>query len=171
DQAEALFSANESDPESLKQAGQKVQEARAVLASIRAAHLAVIRQTELDNALSSFDVYAREKAKPTEITAFENMSRAALRLKEKASGEFDNILDEMKSTTWNVLWRDNNFVIGRFEFLRDQPFLFPDRKLHEALVERGLGAIQREDMNSLRTVVWDMYRAKASGSWSDEVHL
>ena len=99
------------------------------------------------------------------------MSRAAQRLRDKSSGEFDNILEEMKSTTWNVLWRDDAFVIGRFELLRDQPFLFPDRRLHEALVERGRDALQREDMHSLRNVVWDMYRAKASGSWSDEVHL
>lgn len=169
DEAGALFV--EDDPESIKKAGQKVQEARALLAAIRAGYLPIIRQAELDNTLSSFDLYARNAAKPTELAAFENMARAALRLKDNSSGEFDNILDEMKSTTWNVVWRDDNFVIHRFHWLRERPFLFPDRKLHDGLVEKGQAALDREDISLLRIVVSDMHRAKASSSWSDEVHL
>lgn len=171
DQAQSLCANNESDPEAMKQAGQKVQEARTMLSGVRASHLTIIRQTELDSAISTFDKHAREHAKATEVTAFENMARAAQRLKDNSSGEFDNILDEMRSTTWNVLWREDDFAIGRFQWLSEQHFFFPDQKLHAGLVEQGHEALKRNDLDLLRRIVLELYRAKATTSWSDELHL
>jgi molecular chaperone DnaK len=154
----------------MKQAAQKVQEARAMLAGIRASNLAIIRQAELDGAMTSFDNHAREHAKPTEITAFESMARTAQRLKDNSTGEFDNVLEEMRSTTWNILWRLDDFVIGIFDRFSGQPFLFPDKDIHAALVKKGHDAVERENMDQLRAVVLEMYRAKGSASWSDELH-
>ena len=98
------------------------------------------------------------------------MARTAQRLKDNSTGEFDNVLEEMRSTTWNILWRLDDFVIGIFERFSGQAFLFPDKNLHAALIEKGQDAVERKNMDQLRAVVWEIYRAKGSASWSDELH-
>jgi len=170
DQAQSLCSVGESDPESMKHAAQKVQEARAMLAGIVASHIAIVRQADLDGVMAYFERVSRARARQTEIAAFETMARTAQRLRDNSSGEFNHVLDEMWSTTWNIWWRQDDLVLAAFERLSNQAFLFPDKTVHAALVDKGNQARQRNDMEQLREVVWQMFRAKASVSWTDELH-
>ncbi len=105
DQAHAACEDPAADPEATKDASQKIQQARSMLSGVRINHLAVIRQADLYRAVEVFNQLAREHAKPSEETAFEAMTRTAERLIGNSSGEFDNVLDEMRGTTWNILWR------------------------------------------------------------------
>jgi molecular chaperone DnaK len=171
DQAHILCELSAADPESAKEASQKVQQARSLLSGIRASHLTVIRQAELDQAVEVFNQIAREHAKPSEEAAFDNMIRTAERLMRNSSGEFDNVLEEMRGTTWSILWRQDVFVAATFSRFSEQPYLFPDQHAYRALIQQGGGALAREDYDELREVVRRLYLIKATSSWADELNL
>jgi molecular chaperone DnaK len=157
------------DPEAIKDASQRVQQARSMVATIRAEHIAAIRASELDRSVQSFDQLAREHAKPSEESAFSAMTRTAERLISNSSGEFDNILDEMRDTTWNILWRQDIFVASTFRRFSEQPHLFPDQHSYAALIESGNETLASEDFQELRNIVGRLYLLKATSSWSDEL--
>ena len=169
DQAHDACENPAADPETVKDASQKVHQARSMLSAVRNEHLAVIRQSELDRAVETFNQLAREHAKPSEETAFEAMIRTAERLISNSSGEFDNVLDEMRDTTWNILWRQDEFVAATFTRFSEQPYLFPDQHAYAALIETGNEALAREDYGELRNVVGRLYLLKAMSSWTDEL--
>jgi len=171
DEAHGLCSQAAPDPEATKLASQKVQNARSMLAGVRSNHLPIIRQAELDRAAGVFDQLAREHAKPSEESAFDNMVRTAERLISNSSGEFDNVLDEMRGTTWNILWRQDAFVAATFSRFSERPYLFPDLQAYRTLLSKGAAALDSEDYNELREVVGRMYLIKATSSWTDELHL
>lgn len=171
DQAHVLTALPVADPECAKEASQKVQQARSLLSGVRTNHLTVIRQAELDRAVEIFNQVAREHAKPSEETAFDNMVRTAERLISNSSGEFDNVLDEMRGTTWNILWRQDGFVAATFSRFSEQPYLFPDQQAYNGLIERGTEALEREDYAELREIVGRLYVIKATSSWADELRL
>ena len=56
------------------------------------------------------------------------MTRTAERLVSDSSGDFDNVLDQMRDTTWGVMWRQDSFVAATFERFSAQPYLFPDQQ-------------------------------------------
>jgi molecular chaperone DnaK len=169
DQAHVACEDLAADPEATKEAAQNVQRARTLLSGVRANHLSVIRQAELDQTVESFNQFAREHAKASEASAFDTMTRTAERLISNSSGDFDNILDEMRETTWNVVWRQDDFVAATFRRFCEQPHLFPDQHAYAHLIERGNAALARDDYEELRPIVGGLYRAKASSSWTDEL--
>jgi len=169
DQAHDACENPAADPEAIKDASQKVTQARSMLSAVRTEHLPAIRQAELDRAVEVFDQLARQHAKPSEETAFDAMTRTAERLISNSSGEFDNILDEMRDTTWNILWRLDSFVAGTFNKFSEQPYLFPDQHAYAALVESGNESLARADYEELRNVVGRLYMLKATSSWNDEL--
>lgn len=171
DQANTLCESPTSDPEAVKEAAQKVQQARSMLSGVRANNLAAIRQAELDRAVETFNQHARENAKASEQAAFDNMVRTAERLISNSSGEFDNVIDEMRSTTWNVLWRQDDFVVATFSRFSEQIFLFPDQQSYRDLIAQGNEALENEDFEELREVVGRLYFIRSSSSWNDELLL
>jgi molecular chaperone DnaK len=157
------------EPEAVKDASQKVQQARSMLSAVRTEHLVAIRRAELDRAVEVFGELAREHAKSSEEGAFDAMTRTAERLLSNSSGDFDNVLDEMRDTTWNILWRQDSFVAATFDRFSEQPYLFPDQHAYIALVEKGTESLSGADYEELRNVVGRLYLLKATSSWVDEL--
>jgi len=157
------------DPEAIMEASQQVRQARSLLSAVRSEHLPVMRRAELDRAMEVFDQLAREHAKPSEEKAFGAMIRDAERLICNSSPEFDNVLDEMRDTTWNILWRQDSFVVATFSRFSEQPYLFPDQQAYATLVESGNEFLGKADHEELRNVVGRLYQLKAPSSWTDEL--
>jgi molecular chaperone DnaK len=169
DQAYAACENPSADPEALKEASQHVQRARTALSAVRLQHLPKIRQAELDRAVQVFNEVAREHAKPAEETAFDTMTRTAERLVSDSSGDFDNVLDQMRDTTWGIMWRQDSFVAATFERFSAQPYLFPDQQAYSALLEQGSECLAGAHYDRLREVVDRLYALKAMGDWTDEL--
>jgi molecular chaperone DnaK len=169
DQAHAACENPSADPEALKEASQHVQRARTALSAVRLQHLPKIRQAELDRAVQVFHEVAREHAKPAEETAFDAMTRTAERLVSDSSGDFDNVLDQMRDTTWGIMWRQDAFVAATFERFSAQPYLFPDQRAYTALLEQGTGCLAGAHYDRLREVVGRLYALKATGDSTDEL--
>lgn len=152
DQALAA-STDDGNPEKSKEAMDRVQEAKKLLAKIRGANLKPIRQMELDNVVGFFDEHVRQHAKPSEETQFDNAVRSARRAIELNDSSFENYLDDLRGKNFDILWRQDSFVVHRFQWLVKSPHLFPDQAQFRQLVTMGQKAAEDDDMQKLREVV------------------
>ncbi|VVD29217.1 Hsp70 family protein [Paraburkholderia dioscoreae] len=149
----AKTDAAKGDPESAKQAMDDVQEAKKLLALTRRANLRDIRTVDLESCVSMFDEIVRRHARPAEETAFDNLAATARRAIASPSGDFESHLREMRGKNWDILARQDWFVIDRFKWLAGAPHLFHNAKEHEQLALTGLAALEKNDIDQLRNVV------------------
>ncbi|EKD63174.1 MAG: hypothetical protein ACD_51C00325G0001 [uncultured bacterium] len=153
---------NESDPETAKQALDSVQEAKKLLADVRKAHNKPIRQMDLDSCLRFFNESVREHARQTEATAFDNLARTAQRAIDSNNGDFENFLDQMRRRNFDILWRQDWFVVDRFKQMATEYWQFVDRRQHNELVANGVEAIKADDIDKLRQVMYQLYSIRSS---------
>jgi len=146
-------SADDESPEQSKEAMDRVQDAKKLIAKIREANLKTIRQIELENVVEFFDDQVRQHAKPSEETQFDNAVRSARRAIETNDSSFENYLDDLRGKNWDILWRQDSFVVHRFQWLAKSPHLFPDQAQFRQFVAMGQKAAEDDDMQKLRDVV------------------
>jgi molecular chaperone DnaK len=103
-----------------------LQEAKKLLAETRKDNLKTIRQLDLDGVTKFFDDNVREFSKPNEITSFDNLVSTAKRVISSPSGDFESHLRELRGKLYEILWRQDWFVIDRFNNLADSPHLFTE---------------------------------------------
>ncbi len=168
DQASAIRP-GETDPETAKQALDNVLEAKKLLAQARKEHLKEFRQLDLDHCIEFFNSHVREHARPTEANAFDNLSRTAQRAIDKQSNDFEEHLDELRSKNFQILWRQDWFVVQRFKSLAEDAYLFPDKHQHAQLVAIGTEAIRADDMDKLRRVVAELDSLRIGSGADDDV--
>ena len=145
----ASLDAAETDPETSKEAIDSILEAKRLLAEVRKSHLKEMRKVDLDSCVSFFNSHVRQHARPAEVTAFENLSRTATRSIEGNSTDFEQHLGELKGKNFEILWRQDWFVVDRFQRLAASGFLFTDRVQHADLVAAGKEAISADDIDKL----------------------
>ena len=144
---------DESDPEVTKKAMDDVLEAKKILAKVRTEHQKEIRQLDLDNTVEFFNEHIRELARTTEASAFDNLARTAQRSIDNNSNDFINHLDELKMKNFQILWRQDWFVVDRYKRHASTPYLFPNTNQYEELMSKGAAAIQSDDIEALREIV------------------
>lgn len=162
---------NENDPETAKLAMQNIDDAKKMLAKIRKEHLPSIRQLDLDGVMDFFQKNVRQHAKSSEATAFDNMARSAKRAIESTSSEFENIIDQMKIMNWQILWRQDWFIVDTFKRFAKEEYLFTDRVAFVQLVKVGSDAVKRDDMNKLREVISAMYGIRITIHTEQDLNL
>lgn len=160
--ASAATLAASNDPETSKQAMDDVLEAKRLLAQVRQEHLPEIRQLELDGYVAFFDETIRPLARPSEVTSFDNLVLSAKRVIARDDGAFETYVADMREINAAVLWRQDWFLVDRFNELAAAAHAFPDRVAFEALVARGREAVRTDDMPTLRGVLAELYRARVT---------
>lgn len=159
----------ENDPETAKQALDDVQEAKRLLAQARKENLKDIRQLELDRTIELFDGHVRQHARPSEESAFDNLSKTAQRAIDKNASDFEAHLDELRGKNFMILWRQDWFVIDRFKRLSQNSYLFPDARHHAELVAVGIEAVNANDIDRLRQVVMQLDGLRIASAGDDDV--
>lgn len=144
---------DEVDTEKSQEAMEKILEARRILAQVRKEHLKEIRQIDLDNVMSFFDQYIRQYARPSEESSFDNLAKTAQRSIDRNDNDFESHLDELKGKNFEILWRQDWFVVERFKRMAESPYLFADRQRFEELVGIGTRHMRADDIDKLRAVV------------------
>ncbi len=158
----------ESDPETTKQAMDNVLEAKKLLAQVRKEHLKEIRQLDLDSCVGYFNDHVHEFARPTETTSFDNLARTAQRSIDSNSTDFESHLGQLKGKNFEILWRQDWFVLDWFKRLASNTYLFPDKRQHAELVAMGAEAVKADDIDRLRRIVYELDSLKiGSGSEDD----
>jgi molecular chaperone DnaK len=133
----ASLAPEEADTEKVQEAGERVFEANRLVAQVRKEHLPEIRQIELSGVVSFFDNHVRQHARPSESVAFDNLAETVQRSIDENDNDFERYLDELKGKNFEILWRQDWFVIGRFQHLVSSPHLFTDRHRFEQLAKVG----------------------------------
>ncbi|MDR1873789.1 MAG: Hsp70 family protein [Synergistaceae bacterium] len=144
---------DKAEAEVVQEARERLQEAKRLLAEIREKHQKEIRSLELAEVRDFFEEHLRQDARPSEVTAFENLSRVAQRSIEKNDRDFERYLDEIKAKNFDILWRQEWFVVERFKYLSASAHLFMDKGAFNKLAANGREFLRDGDIQSLRTVV------------------
>lgn len=168
DQTSALQN-DEANPEEAKRAMDNVQEAKRLLALARKGHLKDIRQLELDKVVELFNTAARDMAKPSEASSFDNLAKTAQRDIDHNSGDFEAHLGELKHKTFVLFWRQDWFIIDRFKWLADDVHLFPEAREHARLIAVGTEALKGNELDKLRDVVAQLDSVRIGSASEDDM--
>lgn len=170
EKAEEIAS-NRPDPEAAKEADDLVQEAKKLLAQTRKSNLKEIRQIDLDNVAGFFDEVVRQYARPTEASAFDNLVKTAQRAIDNNSGDFESHISDLRGRNFDILWRQDWFVIDEFKRYGERTYLFYDTKQHAQLVAIGADALKVNDIDKLRQVVGQMWSISIGATSMDDMML
>ncbi len=160
---------DETETEKSQEAMEKVLEARKLLAQVRKEHLKEIRQVDLDGVVSFFDEYVRQHARPSESSAFDNLAKTAQRSIDRNDKDFEHHLDELKGKNFEILWRQDWFVVERFKRMAGTPHLFVDKHRFEELVQFGTQFMHSDDIEKLRSVVAQLSMIQIGGVPENEM--
>jgi molecular chaperone DnaK len=169
-----LEAATELDPEEAEseksqEAMEKVLEARKLLAQVRKEHLKEMRQIDLNSVISFFDDHIREHARPSETSAFDNLAKTAQRSIDRNDKDFEHHLDELKGKNFEILWRQDWFVVERFKWMVSSPHLFADKHRFEELSQIGTQLMRSDDIEKLRAVVAQLSMIQIGGGSDNEI--
>jgi molecular chaperone DnaK len=159
----------ETETEKTQEAMENVLEARRLLAQVGKEHLKEVRQIDLDRVVSFFDEYIRQHARPSEATAFSNLARTAQRSIDRNDKDFEQHLDELKGRNFEILWRQDWFVVERFKSMVNSPHLFADKHRFEELSNIGAQLMRSDDIEKLRAVVVQLSMIQIGGSPDNEM--
>lgn len=159
----------EAETEKAQEAMENIFEARRLLAQVRKEHLKEIRQIDLDGVVSFFDEHIRQHARPSEATAFDNLARTAQRSIDRNDKGFEHHLDELKGKNFEILWRQDWFVVERFKSMVNSPHLFADKHRFEELANIGAQVMRSDDIEKLRAVVAQLSMIQIGGGSDNEM--
>lgn len=159
----------EAETEKSQEAMEKVLEARKLLAQVRKEHLKEIRQIDLDGVVSFFDEHIRQHARPSEASAFDNLAKTAQRSIDRNDKDFEHHLDELKGKNFEILWRQDWFVVDRFKWMVSSPHLFADKHRFEELTQIGTQLMRSDDIEKLRAVVAQLSMIQIGGGPDSEM--
>ena len=148
---------HEPDIERAQEAMEAVLEARRLLAQVRKNNLREIRQMELDHTSHFFDEGVRQFARKSDENAFDNLVRTAKRSIERNDRDFESHLSELKGKTFEILWRQDWFVLERFKWMAASPHRFSEPARFEELVASGISLREKDDIDGLRQVVGHLW--------------
>jgi molecular chaperone DnaK len=137
---------------------EKVLDARRFLAQVRQENIKEIRQLELDGVKAFFDQHIREFARPSEESAFDNLARTAQREIDRNSKGFESHLEDLKGKNFDVLWRQDWFVVEKFKHMASTPYNFSDQQRFEEMVATGVQLLKADEIDRLRGVVIQLWQ-------------
>ncbi|RDH87681.1 MAG: heat-shock protein Hsp70 [endosymbiont of Escarpia spicata] len=165
----ASLDPEEAETENSQEAMEKVLEARRLLAQVRKEHLKEIRQIDLDYVVSFFDEHIRQHARPSEASGFDNLAKTAQRSIDRNDKDFEHHLDELKGKNFEILWRQDWFVVERFKWMVSSPHLFADKHRFEELAQVGTQLMRSDDIEKLRAVVAQLSMIQIGGGPDNEM--
>lgn len=159
----------QNDPETTKQALDDVQESKKTVSKVKQDNLKTIRQLELDSTVAFFNEMLREHAKPAEVSSFDNLARTAQRSIDNNTKDFETQLRELRGKNFNILWKQDWFVIDRFKHFAQSSHLYVNHAEHAQLVTEGEEALKNDDMQKLRSVTGILFDSRISSSDGDDM--
>ena len=159
----------EAETEKSQEAMDRVFEARKLLAQVRKEHLKEIRQIDLDGVVSFFDEHIRQHARPSEASAFDNLTKTAQRSIDGNNTNFEQHLDELRGKNFEILWRQDWFVVERFKWIVRSPHRFTDKHRYEELTQIGTKHMRSDDIENLRAVVAQLSMIQIGRGPDDEM--
>ena len=142
-----------SDPESAGHAMADIQEAKKLLAQARKSNLKIIRQMDLDSCVNFFNESVRKHARPIETSSFDKLVITARSCIDNNKSDFENHLRDLRSRNWEILFRQDWFVIDHFNWMTQNPHMFLDAAEFKELSRQGKQALAAGDIDKLRPIM------------------
>ena len=159
----ASIDPDEVDAERTQGAMEDVYDARRLLSQVRRDNLKEIRLVELNNVIGFFDDNIRQFGRASENSAFDNLARTAQRSIDRNDSDFENQLGELRQKVFEILWRQDWFVVERFKWMASSPQHFSDTESFEELVRLGMSYLEGDDVSSLRQIVAQLEDIRIDG--------
>lgn len=167
--AAASLDKQEAEAEKAQEAMENVLEAKKLLARVRKEHMKEIRRIDLDSVAAFFEQHVRQYARPSEASAFDNLVKTAQRAIERNDKDFEHHIDELRGKNFDILWRQDWFVLERFKWLAGSPHLFADKPRFEELVQAGTQFMREDNMEKLRDIVARLSMMQIGGSPDNDI--
>ena len=152
----AALDPDEPESERAQEAMAGVEEARRLLGEVRKRNLKDIRQIELNRTTALFNDHLRELARPSEENDFDNLVRTAQRAIDRNDKDFERHVSDLRSTNFEILWRQDWFVVNKFNAMASSPHWFADHNQFETLVASGRVCLQNDNIDALRQIIWQL---------------
>lgn len=144
--------------ECVKEADEGVIEARRLLAQVRRENRKPIRQTELDSVVEDFNAEVRQGARGSQAREFDNLVRTAQRSIDRDDNDFEDLLRELKSKSFSILWQQDWYAVKHFKLLASFPRDFSDQARFKELIAEGTRAIKSDNIGELRQVIAKLHQ-------------
>ena len=92
-------------------------------------------------------------ARPSEEKDFDNLVGTAQRAIDRSDKDFERHVNDLTRTNFEILWRQDWFVVEKFKSMASSPHWFSDQSLFQTLVARGRACLQGDDIGSLRQII------------------
>lgn len=148
------------DTEAIQEASNALLEAKSLMARTRKDHLAEMRQMDLDGCVSLYNKVVRKHSKQSEQEAFDNQVQVAQRAINRNDPGFENLLSQLYGKCAVVLYRQDWFVIDRFNSLIEDPCNYTDNAKFADLKLRGLKCVQNDRIDELRDIIFELNSIK-----------
>jgi molecular chaperone DnaK len=78
-------------------------------------------------------------------------------IQHKEAKKLEKMSDDMMQIRWNILFKQPGFWIGAFQDVKSRPINFTDNGKAKDLIEEGNLALQRQDLESLKSIMWQLW--------------
>lgn len=105
---------------------------------------------------STINTYGNTDDKDLLVTLKNEVDQAIV---DKDTKKLERLSQEVIQLYWNVLFKQAGFWISVFQDIRNKPSNFTDKAKSQELIKEGSMALQRQDLDSLETIVrqlWDL---------------
>lgn len=160
---------DEPETEKTQEAMERVLEARRLIAQVRSENLKEIRQLDLDGVIAFFDKHIREYARPSEATTFDNLARTAQREIDRNGKGFENHLEELRGKNFEILWRQDWFVVEKFKNMAAASHNFSDQQQFKELIATGMQFLEADEIDRLRQVVHQLWMIQINSGSDTEM--
>lgn len=167
------LSPQSNDAEEAKGAKENLQDARRMISDVRKKNRKILRQAELKKTTDFFDEFLEQSCSPAERAAHKNLIRTARNSIEHSDSQFEYYLVQLRNQQFDMLWRQDWFVVKNFEWLVESSEHYSDPIRFNQLVEIGREALLRDDIPALRSVQGELLDIRVDGGRgkSDRVNV
>lgn len=151
------------DPERIQEVMETVLEARRAIGRFKKNHMIKIRQTEFDKVAEIVRKYVRRSASTIETRSLDNLLETVQQSLTRNDRDFDQYMKELWDACFEILWRQDWFIVTRFEQMSASPDRFSDVDEFQSLVSQGRAYIGSDDIRSLKGVVARLFDIQIDG--------
>ena len=152
-QAANIDSTPNCDAEDVQKANNELLEAKKIISKVRKDNLKEIRQMELDSCKEFIESSVRQYASPAEKQDLDNMIMSAQRSIDRNDNDFDNILDNLKRKNFDVLIKQDWFIVEWYRIQVSAPHNFVDQARFKQLKALGDAAVAKDDIKTVREII------------------
>jgi molecular chaperone DnaK len=138
-------------------AREAINEAFRVYMEFWLAHNKEMRKKQLDSCVSYFNSKARKHAQSADAERFDELARVAERDIGNEGIEFEERLKEMQNLRFNILWKQDWYVIEIFNGYISCPHEYSDKAKFNELKDSGIRLRQADKIDELRSLIYKLH--------------